>query len=196
MVALANPGPITPLEILQPLTPAEQLTLETSPRDGNEKADVDSKLIGFLLDTLKTQLPELSEELLETTREEIDKLESLTDRVEFLQAIDEVREQNYVATDLAKIMVNTGTAATAGLSIGYVAWLARGGLLLSSFLSSMPAWRLIDPIPVLAYLDEEGEGEEGESLASLISDAAAKESPPEKPTPPSETLPLTDNPVN
>jgi hypothetical protein len=35
------------------------------------------------------------------------------------------------------------------LSIGFVAWILRGGALLASFLVSMPAWRHFDPLPVL-----------------------------------------------
>jgi hypothetical protein len=36
------------------------------------------------------------------------------------------------------------------MSVGYVVWLFRGGLLLGSLLSSLPAWHVIDPLPVLA----------------------------------------------
>ena len=32
-------------------------------------------------------------------------------------------------------------AVSTGLSVGYVLWLVRGGVLLSSVLSSMPAWQ-------------------------------------------------------
>jgi hypothetical protein len=36
------------------------------------------------------------------------------------------------------------------LSVGFVAWILRGGSLLASFLVSMPAWRHFDPLPVLS----------------------------------------------
>ena len=35
------------------------------------------------------------------------------------------------------------------LSVGFVAWILRGGALVASFLVSMPAWRHFDPLPVL-----------------------------------------------
>jgi hypothetical protein len=35
------------------------------------------------------------------------------------------------------------------LSVGFVAWILRGGSLLASFLVSMPVWRHFDPLPVL-----------------------------------------------
>ena len=41
-------------------------------------------------------------------------------------------------------------AAVGGLSIGYVIWLVRGGVLMSSMLSAIPAWQMVDPLPVLA----------------------------------------------
>ena len=54
----------------------------------------------------------------------------------------DVREE----AELQRILVGSGFAATTGMSVGYVLWIARSGVLLSSVLSSMPAWRLIDPI--------------------------------------------------
>jgi hypothetical protein len=41
-----------------------------------------------------------------------------------------------------------------------VLWLIRGGVLLGSYLSAMPAWRLLDPLPVLARSDDEDEDKE------------------------------------
>jgi hypothetical protein len=52
-----------------------------------------------------------------------------------------------------------------------VIWLLRGGLLLSSLLSSLPAWHVIDPMPVLArsgrHDDEEDDGDD-DPLESLF----------------------------
>jgi hypothetical protein len=43
----------------------------------------------------------------------------------------------------------------------YVLWLVRGGVLLGSYLSALPAWRLLDPLPVLARTgDDEDEDDE------------------------------------
>ena len=39
-----------------------------------------------------------------------------------------------------------------GLSVGYVLWLGRGGVLLASLLSALPAWSTLDPLPVLAQV--------------------------------------------
>ncbi len=47
-------------------------------------------------------------------------------------------------------LVASSIAVSSGLSIGYVIWLVRGGVLVSSMLSALPAWQLIDPLPVMA----------------------------------------------
>jgi len=43
-----------------------------------------------------------------------------------------------------------GAILVSGLSIGYVLWLARGGVLMASLMSALPAWTSVDPLPVLA----------------------------------------------
>jgi hypothetical protein len=42
----------------------------------------------------------------------------------------------------------------------YVLWLVRGGVLLGSYLSALPAWRLLDPLPVLARVGDEEDDED------------------------------------
>ena len=49
-----------------------------------------------------------------------------------------------------------------GLSLVYLLWLVRGGVLMGSYLSALPAWRLLDPLPVLARPDEEAEEDDEE----------------------------------
>jgi hypothetical protein len=41
-----------------------------------------------------------------------------------------------------------------------VLWLVRGEVLLTSLLASLPAWRLIDPLPVLSFLNKRSDDEE------------------------------------
>jgi hypothetical protein len=62
-------------------------------------------------------------------------------------------------------------AVSTTVSVGYVIWMIRGGVLLSSLLSSMPAWQLIDPLPVLPGFGEKvvDDEQQGESLHGLIS---------------------------
>ena len=57
-------------------------------------------------------------------------------------------------------------SVTFGTSTMYVLWLLRGGVLLGSYLSALPAWRLLDPLPVLPRVDDEEEEEDEEPLRS------------------------------
>ncbi|MGH8652332.1 MAG: hypothetical protein ACREYE_09230 [Gammaproteobacteria bacterium] len=41
------------------------------------------------------------------------------------------------------------TGAGVVLSVGFVAWLLRGGSLLAALLSTMPVWKGLDPLPIL-----------------------------------------------
>jgi hypothetical protein len=72
-----------------------------------------------------------------------------------------------------RVTAETVGVVSGGLAVGYVLWLIRGGYLLSSLLTSMPAWRLIDPLPILDYLDDESRADksredEDESLEELL----------------------------
>ncbi len=49
------------------------------------------------------------------------------------------------------MMKSSGLALSAGL----VAWLVRGGAMLTWFLAYLPAWRHIDPIPILGMGQKE-----------------------------------------
>jgi len=46
-------------------------------------------------------------------------------------------------------VMNTFATFSATASAGYLLWIARGGSLLLSMLSSVPIWRFLDPLPVL-----------------------------------------------
>lgn len=66
-------------------------------------------------------------------------------------------------------VVGSTLAVTSGLSVGYVIWMIRGGLIMTSLLAQVPAWQDIDPLTVL---DSRGQREEdGESLQSLVDGA-------------------------
>jgi VCBS repeat-containing protein len=107
-------------------------------------------------------------------------IRQLVEPGEFVQELDEVRgsvtDQKIV---IEKTVVGSTVVASTGLSVGYVLWLVRGGVLISSLLSSLPAWRLIDPLPVLAYASDDDEDEE--SLESMVkSNAGDADKDPEE----------------
>jgi hypothetical protein len=99
-------------------------------------------------------------------------LNSLT----FRNGIDEVREQFRDQHGEEQAVVASSIAMSTGMSIGYVIWLLRGGVLLSSVLSSLPAWRLLDPTPVLsgALARAAEDAEDDDSLEEMLRRAAER----------------------
>ena len=69
--------------------------------------------------------------------------EHLTRLADNLERAIEERENQ------ARLIGRVASFSGMALSVGFVAWILRGGALLASFLVSMPAWRHFDPLPVL-----------------------------------------------
>lgn len=91
-----------------------------------------------------------------------------------LDALDRLRDGLQDQSRAEAIVVASTAAASLGLSVGYVLWLLRGGVLVSSMLSSLPAWRMVDPLPILGRLDEdEDEDAEDDSLESIVASGSA-----------------------
>ena len=65
-----------------------------------------------------------------------------------------------------KVLASSVTL-TSSFSVGYILWLLRGGTLLASVMASMPAWRTIDPLPVLESLTGDDDGDT-ETLESMV----------------------------
>lgn len=67
-----------------------------------------------------------------------------------------------------RVMASSVTVS-ASVSIGYVLWLLRSGALLSSVLATIPAWRSIDPLPVLAsFPTRKDNNDDDESLEEML----------------------------
>jgi hypothetical protein len=74
-------------------------------------------------------------------------------------------------------VVASSVVISTGFSVGYVLWLARGGALLASIASGIPAWMTVDPLPVLSrYRAANG----GEDDAEDSPDPADKDGMPGK----------------
>jgi hypothetical protein len=89
------------------------------------------------------------------------------DLVQFQKSVDQQVKQQH---DVEQLTTETVSIASGSLAVGYVLWIIRGGYLLSSLLSTMPAWRFVDPLPILNYMEEEGgtDGDDDESLEELL----------------------------
>ena len=88
----------------------------------------------------------------------------------------EMRDELVEETQNTEKVIGSSLSISAGFSVGYVIWLARSGILLSSVLSSLPAWRFIDPLPVLGALQSGNGEDDGESLESMVEAGTAEES--------------------
>jgi hypothetical protein len=74
--------------------------------------------------------------------------------------LDRMRDDMDQQAEFQHWMTGSIAVGSFSLTVGYVLWLLRGGALIASLLSSLPAWRLIDPLPVLSRVDDEEDGDE------------------------------------
>ncbi|MGD9852327.1 MAG: DUF4347 domain-containing protein [Nitrospirales bacterium] len=68
----------------------------------------------------------------------------------FLKDLDRVRDLLNGVTASEKSYMASSMAITTGLSVGYVIWLLRSGVLLTALLTSVPAWQFVNPLLILA----------------------------------------------
>ena len=81
---------------------------------------------------------------------------------------------NRYASDLARrnrfdqIVAGTVAAATTGLTVGYIVWMIRGGQLIASLVTAIPAWSVFDPMPVLDSFVVGGKEDDEESIERIV----------------------------
>ncbi len=83
-------------------------------------------------------------------------------------SLDAVKQEMTSEIKLSKMYLGSAIVSSIGLSVGYVVWLLRGGMLLASLLSSMPAWRILDVLPILARKKKDDHSDDNESLESIV----------------------------
>ena len=71
----------------------------------------------------------------------------------FWQELDTFEEHVAAATAdsaaVSELVVESATVAGSALMVGYVLWLLRSGSVLIGLVSSLPAWTMMDPLPIL-----------------------------------------------
>lgn len=85
---------------------------------------------------------------------------------EFSGQLDRMRAALQEDLDLNRNVTISVAGVSLGLSLVYVLWLIRGGVLMGSYLSALPAWRVLDPLPVLSRVDDEAQ-EDDEALDAV-----------------------------
>ncbi len=187
-VAARDKAAETPAEDVIPDTPTQSDALPE-----NELRDVGDRVIGsnwqamlknFLLRPTLPALMSIADPVLAESLELNNlatEIRSLLMSNDFNDDLDRLRQDMADMTLLHRAMVGSSVAVTTSLSVGYVAWLVRGGVLLSTVLSSLPAWQIIDPLPVLARtrdipVDDDSDEDSLESIIQKRSAEAAKQS--------------------
>lgn len=89
------------------------------------------------------------------------------------QAIDSMQEQIDSSVSTTTLTIGATVTATTSITVGYVVWVIRGGILLSSVMANLPMWRLMDPMAILNAVD--GAEEDDESLESMVDEHPSTE---------------------
>jgi hypothetical protein len=79
---------------------------------------------------------------------------------------DGLREQDAIQSRTVVVLA----AGSLSMTLGYLLWLVRGGALAASVLASLPAWRLLDPLPILSRLrdrNDDSAAEDDETIAAF-----------------------------
>jgi hypothetical protein len=99
-----------------------------------------------------------------------------------VQSLDSLKEEIFKENQLQKVYLGSAIVSSIGLSVGYVVWLIRGGMLLSTLLSSLPAWQILDPLPILVRKKDSDTSGDDESLESILDRRGKKTEPEENDT--------------
>ena len=67
----------------------------------------------------------------------------------------EMAESADEKTTTVEFQVAAAKSSGVVLTAGVVAWILRSGALLSSLMSTIPLWKGYDPLPILAYKDDD-----------------------------------------
>ncbi|WP_342347566.1 DUF4347 domain-containing protein [uncultured Nitrospira sp.] len=135
-------------------------------------------------DAERTGIVEMMSDIWDVLRKPIDmttfkdEIRSLLHRSGFLQDLDRVRDDVQDVASTEKTYLASSIAVSTGMSIGYVMWLLRSGVLLTALLSSVPAWQFVNPLLVLdaAAKKKRQRGQkdvEGDSVESLFEKPSA-----------------------
>ena len=95
-------------------------------------------------------------------------------------SLDAVKREVTSESKVNNVYLGSAIVSSIGLSVGYVAWLLRGGMLLASLLSSAPAWQIVDPLPILGGKKDDDHSDDDESLESILDKKPQQKDPKHK----------------
>jgi hypothetical protein len=109
-------------------------------------------------------------------------------RVDFLSQLDALRRSAEDTAVFQKQIAGFSATTSIGFTAGYALWLLRGGALMASMISSLPAWHLVDPLPVLRNTrnEDDDSGTNDDQVESVFG-AGRPDGTPELKTPATAT---------
>lgn len=125
-------------------------------RDGTELASVDAPDLSSSGFALNARLES----------RQMDELQRSLRSGAFAENLDRLRNEVSENLSLEQSLTISVAGVSLGLSLVYVLWLIRGGVLMGSYLSALPAWRILDPLPVLARPGDDEEQDEEDAAAA------------------------------
>jgi hypothetical protein len=126
---------------------------------------------GTVVETIVEKITEIPVELLETVLNKIEISKSVPQLISnfaLWNAIDSMFDEldnSFTGTQSQEaIIANVIRGTTWSLSAGFVAWILRGGSLIAAAMSSIPIWKGLDPLPIIAMSKRERNRLEEEKL--------------------------------
>jgi nucleoside permease NupC len=84
----------------------------------------------------------------------------------FWQALNQNSERMETQSSVAEVLLGGTAAIASSITVGYLVWLIKGGQVLAAIMANLPAWQLIDPLPILNSIIDDDEDED--SLHKII----------------------------
>ena len=86
----------------------------------------------------------------------------------FWKTLNQNSERMATQASVAEVLLGGTAAIASSVTVGYLVWLIKGGQVLAAIMANLPAWQLIDPLPILNSMIDDDEDED--SLHKIISE--------------------------
>jgi len=110
------------------------------------------------------------------TSPDVESMVNVLEQTGFWKALDtfeqDVKSSALEEGEWEELIVETTTAAGTTLTVGYIVWLLRSGSVVFGLVSSLPAWTMMDPLPVLqtglSDITSDADSDDDDSLLGIL----------------------------
>ena len=88
----------------------------------------------------------------------------------FWESLDGFKRNAEAIATAPALMIGGSAVLATSISAGYLVWMIRGGQVLAAMMANLPAWQLMDPLPILGGWVEKDD-ETDKSLESLLEES-------------------------